>query len=79
MRHIGKKMTCNSSMVDRLDQIRMSKEDLALAKASMRQAELIADLVEWVWKGFRWAVTSPTRGASSDRRGLETTDLDSAR
>ena len=39
--------------LDRLDQIRMSASDRRMAKAYLRQAELLADMLMWVDAGLR--------------------------
>lgn len=45
MRHVTENVKSNSSTVDRLDDVRMSERDRALAKAHMRDAEFVADLI----------------------------------
>jgi len=45
MRNVTENVKSDSSTVDRLDNVRMSERDRALAKAHMRDAELVADLI----------------------------------
>jgi hypothetical protein len=50
------------STVDRLDQISMSPNELRMARASMRQAELIVDMLIHAHDGLRHVVGSIGRG-----------------
>ena len=60
--------TLTPSSIDRLDQIRMSPDKRRIARASMRQAELIADVLVRANDGLRYVLGSIGRGISAVAR-----------
>lgn len=57
--------TNSSSMVDRLDQIRMSPHERRMARASLGQAELLADMLLRANEDLRRVFGLVTRGISA--------------
>jgi hypothetical protein len=57
-----------TSSVDRLDQIRMSPGKRRIARTSMRQAELIADMLMRANDGLRYVLVSIGRGIGAVAR-----------
>jgi hypothetical protein len=60
--------TLTPSSIDRLDRIRMSPDKRRIARASMRQAELIADVLVRANDGLRYVLGSIGRGISAVAR-----------
>jgi len=60
--------TLTSSSMDRLDEIAMSPDKRRIARASMRQAELIADVLVRANDGLRYVWGSIGRGVCAIAR-----------
>ena len=67
------RVTRTTSSVDRLDQIRMRPDKRRIAQASMRQAELIADMLVRANDGLRYVLGSIGRGIGALARRSKST------